>query len=122
MNTDNTIKIYHNTNCRKSCAALELLLKNGEIPEVIHYLEETPNREELSLLLKLLQFRPLDLIRTKEPLFQEKFGHLSLSDEEWLDLLLIHPILIERPIIIKGHKAVIGRPIEQIFNIIERRD
>ena len=122
MKTDRTIKIYHNTSCSKSCAALELLLKNGETPEVIHYLKETPDRGELSLILNLLQLRPLDLIRKKEPLFQEKFAHLTLSDEEWLDILLKHPILIERPIIIVGDKAVIGRPIERIFEIIERRD
>ncbi len=119
MKTDCTVKIYHNTNCSKSCAALELLLKNGNTPEVVHYLEEIPTREELRLLLQLLRLKPLDLIRTKEPLFQENFSHLTLSDEEWLDILLTHPILIERPIIIKGDKAVIGRPIERIFEIID---
>ncbi|MDR2284189.1 MAG: arsenate reductase (glutaredoxin) [Sphingobacterium sp.] len=122
MKTDCTVKIYHNTNCSKSCAALELLLKNGNTPEVVHYLEETPTREELRLLLQLLQLKPLDLIRTKEPLFQENFSHLTLSDEKWLDILLTHPILIERPIIIKGDKAVIGRPIERIFEIIDRHE
>lgn len=118
MKAETGIKIYHNSACSKSCEALELLKKMGESPKVVSYIEDTPNRDELIKILKLLKLKPRELIRTKEPLFRQHYEGLVLSDEEWLDILLANPILIERPIIIKDDKAVIGRPVEKIIDIL----
>lgn len=112
------MKIYHNTQCSKSCAALELLQQNGITPEVVEYLTDTPTKDELTSLLSMLNLVPLQLIRTQEPLFQEKFAALTLTDEEWIDIMIQHPELIERPIVVHNGKAVIGRPVERVLELL----
>lgn len=112
------MKIYHNTQCSKSCAALELLQQNGITPQVVEYLKETPTRDELTSLLAMLNLAPLQLIRTQEPLFQEKFATLTLTNEEWIGIMIQHPELIERPIVVKDGKAVIARPVERIHELL----
>ncbi|MNO06016.1 arsenate reductase [compost metagenome] len=69
-------------------------------------------------LVTLLQLKPLELIRRNESIFQEKFKNLVLSDEEWISVMLEYPILIERPIVVKDGKAVIGRPIDKVITLI----
>jgi len=113
------MKIYHNTSCSKSNAALDLLQQNGITPEVVEYLHNTPTKEELTAILAMLNLKPLQLIRMNEQLFQEKFANMNLSDEEWIDVMLQYPILIERPIIVKDGKAVIGRPVEKVLNLLK---
>ncbi|ERJ60458.1 ArsC/Spx/MgsR family protein [Sphingobacterium paucimobilis] len=116
------ISIYHNNSCSKSRSALELLTKEQANVDIIPYLEHPLNKEELTRILQILQLKPLELIRTKEPLFQEKFASKLLSDEEWIDVLLLYPILMERPIVIKGNKGVIARPTERIYDILDQED
>ena len=111
------MKIYHNPQCSKSNAALELIQQHGIIPEVVEYLHTVPTKDELIAILGLLQIRPLELIRTKELLFQEKFEGNSYTDEQCMDIMLQYPELIERPIVINGDKAVIGRPVERILEL-----
>lgn len=112
------MKIYHNKMCSKSCAALELMQENGINPQIIEYIHNPPEREELIALLTMLKLKPLELIRTKDALFQQNFKDLTLSDEQWIEVMLENPILIERPIVIKDGKAVIGRPIEKILDLL----
>ncbi|UIR54804.1 arsenate reductase (glutaredoxin) [Sphingobacterium sp. SRCM116780] len=112
------IKIYHNRMCSKSCAALNLLQEKGLEIQIQEYIHHVPSKYELIELLTLLKLKPLELIRQKEPLFQEKFQDLLLTEEEWIDIMLEHPILIERPIVVKDGKAVIGRPLEKIVNLL----
>lgn len=112
------MKIYHNPQCSKSNAALDLLQQNGIAPEVIAYLHNVPTKEELITLLDLLRLKPLQLIRTKELLFQEKFEGQNFTDEQWIDIMLQYPELIERPIVVNGDKAVIGRPVERILDLL----
>lgn len=112
------MKIYHNPQCSKSIATLELIQQHGIIPEVVEYLHMVPTKEELTSILDLLRIKPLQLIRTKELLFQEKFEGNSYTDEQWIDIMLQYPELIERPIVINGDKAVIGRPVERVLELL----
>jgi arsenate reductase len=112
------MKIYHNPQCSKSNAALELLQQKGIAPEIISYLQDVPTKKELIALLDLLKLKPLQLIRTKELLFKEKFEGQNLTDEQWIDIMLQYPELIERPIVVNGNEAVIGRPVERILDLL----
>ena len=110
-------KIYHNPRCRKSREALQLLEDKNIDPEIILYLKEPPGKKELKDLLKKLDLSPLEIIRKKEKAFIP-FKGKNLSDDEWIDILVENPILIERPIVIQGQKAAVGRPIENIIAIL----
>jgi arsenate reductase len=112
------MKIYHNKNCSKSCNALDYLKNNvNESIEIIEYLDSPRTKSELIEILKLLNSKPFDIIRTKEPLFIEKFINENYTDEQWIEILIQNPILIERPIVVKGNKAIIARPIEKILEL-----
>ncbi len=112
--------IYHNSRCSKSRATLELLKKNKIEPTIIHYLETPPSRAELSHILVLLEKYPPQLIRFGESIAKE----LGLTpgdertDDQWLDLMVANPILIERPIVVIGDQAVVGRPPENVLTLI----
>ena len=112
------IQIYHNPRCRKSREALAYLKEKGLKTEEVLYLKDTPSVEEFKLLLAKLNVGPQALIRTGEILYKEKFKGKAFNDEEWIDILLEHPELIERPIVIKGNKAVIGRPLENVMDLV----
>src|SRR5690606_1070618 len=112
------IKIYHNNMCSKSRAALNLLKVNNEEIEVQEYLKEAPTKSELKEILKMLQMKPLELIRKNETLFKENYKDKNLTDEEWIEIMLENPVLIERPIVVKDGKAAIGRPIEKIIELL----
>lgn len=118
------ITIWNKPTCATCRDAMGLLKKEKIKVCDFHYLEEKISRKELKRVLKLLGIKAFDLIRQKEHLFKEKYLALSVSNkpptnEEWIDILIQNPILIERPIIIKGNKAVIGRPPEKMFEIIK---
>lgn len=115
------IKIYHYKQCSKSCAALDFLKQHALDLHVQEYLDEVPSKAELIEILSKLELRPLALIRKNEALFLEKFQHHHLTDEQWIDVMLQNPILIERPIIIKDGKAVIGRPLERVIELFTLR-
>jgi len=115
----NNIKIWHNPRCSKSRDSFNLLKERGIEVEVIKYLETPPTKEELQNILKMLGMNSArELMRTKEVIYKE----LNLKDESTEDILIeamvTNPKLIERPIIIKGNKAVIGRPIEKVLGLL----
>jgi len=112
------IKIYHNPRCRKSREGLGVLEKSGKEFQVIKYLEYIPTKQELRQVLSCLAITPEMLVRKNEAIWKEKFRGRLLSDEEILDAMIAHPKLIERPIVVNGDKAVIGRPSERIGEII----
>lgn len=112
------IKIYHNPRCTKSRQGVAYLEEIGEDFEIIKYLEEVPTIEELKQILKLLGFSPIELVRKNEAVWKEQFKGKNLSDEEIIDAMFSNPKLIERPIISNGTKAVIGRPTENIKNVL----
>lgn len=112
------IKIYHNSRCRKSREGLAIVESSGKDFEIINYLEEVPTKQELRKVLDFLSLSPLQLVRTNEAIWKEKFKGRILSDEEIIDAMIEYPKLIERPIVIKGDKAVIGRPSENIIELL----
>lgn len=112
------IKIYHNNRCSKSRCGLDILEQSGQTFEVIKYLENTPSANELKEIIKLLGIKPIELVRKNESTWKENFKNQDLSDSELIDIMIKNPKLIERPIVINGNKAVIGRPSELILKII----
>lgn len=108
------ITIWHNPKCSKSRAAMDILTQNECDAHVVRYLEEAPNKESIKKVLKMLGVAPRELMRTNEELYKELHLKEEQEDEALIDAMAQHPKLIERPIIIKGDKAIIGRPSERI--------
>ncbi len=112
------IQIYHNPRCSKSRSGLKYLEEKGIQPEVIQYLDTPLSSKDLTQILQKLNMRPLEIIRKGEAIFKEEFKGKDLSDEQWIEAMVQHPRLIERPIIINGNRAVIARPTEAIDEIL----
>lgn len=113
------VRIYHNPRCSKSRQTLELLRSRGIEPEIIRYLETPPTRDELLRLLDLLGLEPLELMRTKEKVFQELgLAQGEPAREALIDAMLAHPVLLERPIVVCGDRAAIGRPPEAVLDLL----
>ena len=112
------IKIYHNNRCSKSRLGVRVLEDSGKDFEIVKYLEEIPSKSELKNIIELLGIAPIELVRKNEKIWKENFKGKTLSDAEIIEVMVNNPKLIERPIIINGNKAVIGRPTEKIFEII----
>lgn len=116
------ITIYHNNRCSKSRTTLGILEDSGKDFEVVNYLQNTPSVEELTAIVKKLGIKAQDLVRKTESVYTEKYKGKDLSEEEWLSAMVENPILIERPIVVSGDKAVIGRPTENIYTILSDQD
>lgn len=112
------IIIYHNNQCSKSREALCLLHEDGVEVEIVEYLKNTPNANELSKLIEKLGITAHDLMRKGEQDYKDYVKDKTLSESEMVDLLVKYPKLIERPIIVKGNKAIIGRPPTLIVDFI----
>jgi len=111
--------IYHNPRCSKSRQTLQLLEDNGVEPTVVLYLETPPTRAQLITLLNKLKLSPRELLRKGEDEYQElNLANTELEDEELLDAMVAHPKLIERPIVVRGSKAVLGRPPENVLKLL----
>ncbi len=117
--TEPSIVIYHNARCSKSRSACELVAARGIAAEIIDYLRTPPDRDELRGLAHKLGMKPGELVRLGEPAFKENYAGKTLSDDQWLDALVAHPILIERPIVVRGKRAVIGRPPEKVLELLD---
>jgi len=113
-----TIRIYYNPRCSKCRATLALIEERGYTADVVEYLATPPNKEELQNLLHKLGMQPEEIVRKGEDIFKEQYAHRSLSADEWLDALVAHPILIERPIVVRGNKAVVARPPEKVLALL----
>lgn len=112
-----SLKIYHNPRCSKSRQTLALIEEAGAKVDVILYLETPPSRNEIVSLAKYLRCAPRDMMRRGEP--QYKDLNLSTADDGALfDAMAAHPILIERPIVVRGNKAIIGRPPEKVQDLL----
>lgn len=112
------ITIYHNARCSKSRECLAFLEDGNHKFQIVKYLEQPPTVAELTEIIRKLGIKPIELVRQKEPLWLEKFQGKKLSPKRILEILAKNPILIERPIVIHGEKAVIARPLEKTFTII----
>lgn len=113
------ISILHNPRCRKSREGLEILQNNTDQPiNIVKYLNEPITKDYLSEIIHKLDIDPIQLVRTKESIWKENFKGKTLSDEEIIDAMLVHPKLIERPIVINGDHAIIGRPPEDVLKVL----
>ncbi|NVK09020.1 MAG: arsenate reductase (glutaredoxin) [Tenacibaculum sp.] len=112
------IKIYHNPRCSKSRQGLEILENSGKEFKTVKYLDTIPSEEELKEIINLLNISPIDLVRKNEKIWKEEYKGKELSDAEIITAMVKNPKLIERPIVINGNKAVVGRPPENIKEII----
>jgi arsenate reductase len=112
--------IYHNPRCSKSREALALLRENAITPVIVDYMKDPIAKPQLVELLRKLTLNPRELLRKSERDYKTLgLADKSLSDDDLLDAMASHPKLIERPIIVRGEKAVIGRPAKEIFNLLK---
>ncbi len=111
--------IWHNPRCSKSRQTLALLQERGINPTIVKYLETPPSTTELAQVLSLLGKTPLQLTRTKEALFAElALADAELTEQQWLQTLVANPKLIERPVVIHGNAAAVGRPPEAVLELL----
>ena len=113
-------KIFHNSRCSKSRQALQILQDSNCDIEIINYLETDLDVSLIKDVLKKLSLKPRDILRTIEQDYKDNnLKQDDLSDDDLIEYMIKYPKLIERPIVIKGHAAVLGRPPENIFNLIK---
>ena len=112
------MKIYHNPRCRKSRETLKLIEESGNDFQIINYLENTPSEDELKEIISKLNIPAENLLRKGESIFKDNFKEKILSENEWIQVMVKNPKLIERPIIIKDEKAVIGRPPQNVIKLL----
>lgn len=112
------MKIYHNNRCRKSREGLAILESSGQSFEIIDYINNPLTFEELEQVIGSLGIMPIELVRKNESIWKENYKNKELSNEEIIKAMVAHPKLIERPIVLKGTRAVIGRPPDTINSIL----
>ncbi len=112
-----SVTIYHNPRCSKSRQTLEILKENGVEPVIVEYLADPPSADELRHIIEMLGISPRELMRPKEAT-EAGLDDDSLTDESLIDGMINHPAVIERPIVVSGTKAAIGRPPESILEIL----
>ncbi len=114
-----SVTIYHNPRCSKSRQTLALLEKNGVTPDIVEYLNDTPSQDELRDVLEKLGKGPRDIMRRGEAVYKELgLADTDLTDDALITAMAAHPTLIERPIVINGDKAALGRPPESVLEIL----
>lgn len=113
------IQVFHNARCGKSRNCLAFLDNKNLDYEVIPYLTESPSFSDLEILIKKLNINPIELVRTKEKTWVENYKNKNLSDTQIIQAMTDNPILIERPIVIKDDKAIIGRDLEKLSSFLE---
>jgi arsenate reductase len=114
-----TLTIYHNPACTKSRETLALIRSRGHEPRVVEYLKTPPSEAELTAIVRKLGIKPLELIRRNEQVFKDKYAGKTLADKEWIKAMVANPILIQRPIVVRGDEAAIGRPPEDVERLLQ---
>lgn len=114
------MKIYHNPRCSKSRQTLKIIEEHDVQPEIVKYLEEPPTADELREIVKMLGIKAEKLVRKGEKIYKENYKSKEMSEEDWIRAMTEHPILIERPIVIEGDKAVLGRPPENVISLLDK--
>ncbi len=112
------MKIYHNPRCSKSRQTLQLIQEANKEIEIIEYLKTPPTFEELKSLVKTLGIQPEQLLRKNEAIYKEQFKGKTFADDQWIKIMIKNPKLIERPIVVEGNKAVLGRPPENVAKLL----
>jgi arsenate reductase len=106
--------IYHNTRCSKSRAGLAYVKSKTDKVEVVEYLKEPFTENNFKKLLMKLNKKPIDMVRTQEAIYKSDYKGKNFTDDEWVKIMIENPKLINRPIVVKGNKAVWGVPVEEI--------
>src|SRR5262245_11555757 len=114
----NEFTLYHNPRCGKSRATLALLEEGGVAPRIVEYLKTPPTASELKAIIAKLGIEPEQLVRKGEDVYKSKYAGRQLSDAQWIKAMTEDPILIERPIVVKGDRAVLGRPPENVKQLL----
>jgi len=112
------MKIYHNPRCRKSRETLELINKKGIDPTIVLYLQDPISKTELKSLLSKLKMKASEIVRKTEKLYKEEYKGKTITEDKWIKILVNNPKLIERPIVVKGKRAILGRPPENVLDLI----
>jgi len=112
------LTIYHNPNCSKSRATLALLQQHGFNPRIVEYLSAPPTGVELDAIVRKLGIKSEQLVRTGEEIYKAKYAGKMLTDSDWIEAMVSDPVLIERPIVVRGDRAAIGRPPENVLPLI----
>src|SRR5688572_3419405 len=113
-----TFTIFHNPRCSKSRAALALLQERGIEPRIVDYLRTPPTTAELTSMVRKLGIPAEQLVRKGEEIYKKRYAGKKLTDAQWIEVMVEHPILIERPIVISGNRAVLGRPPENVAALL----
>jgi len=114
-----SVTIYHNPRCSKSRQTLQIIEDNNIKPAVVEYLNQPPSKAELKSILKKLHLQARDIIRVKEQEFQKLGIDINnASEDQLVEAMITHPILIERPIVVNGSQAVVARPAEKVLEIL----
>lgn len=111
--------LYHHPRCSKSRGALELLEARGIMPEIRFYQLDPPTPAELKGLLKKLGIRAEDLLRKQESLYKEQYRGAEHTEDEWIEIISAHPVLMERPVVVRSERAVIARPPEKVLELLD---
>ena len=114
-----TVSIYHNPKCSKSRKTLALLRNRGVEPLIVEYLKAPPTAAELMAVVGKLGIRPEQLVRKGEEIYKAKYAGKTMTDAQWIEAMVDDPILIERPIVIAGRRAAIGRPPENVLPLLD---
>jgi len=116
--TNKMLKIYHNPRCSKSRAGLKYLQDKGLEPEIRLYLKEEFTEAELADVLMRMNKEPQDIVRTHEKIYKTDFKGKNFNRDEWIKILIEYPNLIQRPIVVKDHKAIFAHPTENVDEIL----
>lgn len=119
MATKRELTIYHNPKCSKSRETLALIRDSGIEPRVIEYLKTPPSATEIATIARKLGMPAAELVRTSETVFREKYAGKPLSDKDSIAAIVADPILLQRPIVVRGEEAVIGRPPENAKRLLK---
>lgn len=112
------MKIYHNPRCSKSRQTLQLIKDADKNVEIIEYLNTPPSEAELKYVIALLGISPEQLLRKGEAIYKEKYKGKNYTDDEWIEIMIKNPKLIERPIVVDEDKAILGRPPENVLSLL----
>jgi len=113
------MKIYHNPRCSKSRQTLAILNEKKIKFEIVEYLKDNLRKSELKSIIEKLEINPIELVRKNESIWKENYKDKNLSDKEIIQAMINYPKIIERPVVINGKKAIIGRPPENVLKIID---
>lgn len=111
--------IYHNPRCGKSRATLTLLREKGIEPNIVEYLKTPPSAAELRAVIAKLGIAPEQLVRKGEEVYRTRYAGKRMTGAQWIEVMVKDPILIERPIVVRGERAVLGRPPENVNELLD---